>query len=162
MVLLIGSLGTNPQWNLDRNSYIYIQENAFENIVCEIMAAILSRGRCVNCIKHIMLHIPWLFMTTKPVFMHYRSPAWRFRWSSRFSAQVKTESYHDANFVVAGGTRGCRYDRWKCCQWPTTSVSLQHQRLYRVLMFSLRVKHTLRPRQNGRRFADDIFKLIFL
>ena len=31
------------QWILSRNSYIFIQENAFENIVCE-KAAILSRG----------------------------------------------------------------------------------------------------------------------
>ena len=39
--LLIWTLGTN-QWNLKRNSYIFIQENALENVVCE-MAAILSR-----------------------------------------------------------------------------------------------------------------------
>ena len=30
-----------------QNSHIFIQENAFENIVCEI-AAILSRPQCVN------------------------------------------------------------------------------------------------------------------
>ena len=27
-----------PQWNVDRNSYISIQEKAFENIVCEMEA----------------------------------------------------------------------------------------------------------------------------
>ena len=36
-----------PQWNINRNSYIFIQENAFQNTVCE-MAAILSRPQCVN------------------------------------------------------------------------------------------------------------------
>ena len=35
------------QWNCNRNSNIFIQDNAFENIVCE-MAAILSRPHCVN------------------------------------------------------------------------------------------------------------------
>ena len=35
------------QWKLNQNFNIFIQENAFENIVCE-MAAILSRGRWVN------------------------------------------------------------------------------------------------------------------
>ena len=35
------------QWNLDWNSIIFIQENAFENISCK-MAAILSRPECVN------------------------------------------------------------------------------------------------------------------
>ena len=34
-------------WNLKQNSYIFIQENAFENVVCE-MAAILSRPQCVK------------------------------------------------------------------------------------------------------------------
>ena len=35
------------QWNLNRNSYIFIQENTFENVVCE-MVAILSRPQCVE------------------------------------------------------------------------------------------------------------------
>ena len=35
------------QWNFDRNSNIFIQENAFESVVCE-MTAILSRPQCVN------------------------------------------------------------------------------------------------------------------
>ena len=35
------------QWNINRNSYIFIHENALENVVCE-MASILSRPQCVN------------------------------------------------------------------------------------------------------------------
>ena len=35
------------QWNLKQNLYIFIQENAFENVVCE-MAAIFSQLQCVN------------------------------------------------------------------------------------------------------------------
>ena len=35
------------QWNFNRNSNIFIQENALENVVCE-MASILSRPQCVN------------------------------------------------------------------------------------------------------------------
>ena len=35
------------QWNLQRNSYHFIQENAFEMVVWN-MAAILSRPQCVN------------------------------------------------------------------------------------------------------------------
>ena len=35
------------QWNLKQNSYIFIQENAFENVVCE-MVAISSRPQCIN------------------------------------------------------------------------------------------------------------------
>ena len=35
------------QWNINRNSHTFIQENAFENVVCEI-SVILSRPWCVN------------------------------------------------------------------------------------------------------------------
>ena len=41
------TLGTKLQWNLDRNPNIFIQENAFESVVCET-AAILSRPQCVK------------------------------------------------------------------------------------------------------------------
>ena len=33
------------QWKIYQNSYIFIQENAFENVACEI-AAILSVSMC--------------------------------------------------------------------------------------------------------------------
>ena len=45
-ILLIEPLGTNFG-HLKRNSYIFILENAFENIVCEV-ASILSRSQCVK------------------------------------------------------------------------------------------------------------------
>ena len=46
-ILLIWTLWTNL--NLKQNSYIFIQENAFENVVC-IMTAILSWPQCVKCV----------------------------------------------------------------------------------------------------------------
>ena len=42
------TLSNKFQWNLNRNSYIFIQENAFENVVRK-MVAILSRLQFVNC-----------------------------------------------------------------------------------------------------------------
>ena len=41
------TLRNKLQWNVTRNSYIFIKENPFENVVCE-MASILSRPQCVN------------------------------------------------------------------------------------------------------------------
>ena len=41
------TLRNKLEWNFNQNSSIFIQENTFENVVCE-MAAILSRGRLVN------------------------------------------------------------------------------------------------------------------
>ena len=46
-ILLIRPLGTTLQWNVNRNSNIFIHENAFESVVCE-MVSILSRPQCVN------------------------------------------------------------------------------------------------------------------
>ena len=42
------------QWNFNRNSNIFIQENAFENIVCE-MSAILSRPQCVKALLYFIV-----------------------------------------------------------------------------------------------------------
>ena len=41
------NLRNKLQWNNKQNSFIFIQENAFENVVCE-MTAILSRPLCVK------------------------------------------------------------------------------------------------------------------
>ena len=41
------TLRNNLQWNLNRISFIFIQENVFENVVCK-MAIISSRPQCVN------------------------------------------------------------------------------------------------------------------
>ena len=46
-ILLIGPPRSKLRWNVNRNSYIFIQENPFENVVWK-MAAILSRPQCVN------------------------------------------------------------------------------------------------------------------
>ena len=45
------TLKNKIHWNLNSNTNIFIHENAFENIVCEI-AAILSKGRWVNSSSH--------------------------------------------------------------------------------------------------------------
>ena len=50
-ILLFRPLGTKFKWNLNRNSYVFIQENSFENVVCE-MAAILSRPQCVKTLHY--------------------------------------------------------------------------------------------------------------
>ena len=42
------------QWNFNRKSIVFIQENALENVVCE-MAAILSRPQCVNWTWYIFI-----------------------------------------------------------------------------------------------------------
>ena len=50
------TLRNKLQWNFNRNSYIFIQENAFENVVWK-MAAILSRPQCV---KFFLLRVAWV------------------------------------------------------------------------------------------------------
>ena len=41
------TLRNKLQWNFKRKSFIFIQENALENVICE-MASILSRPQCVK------------------------------------------------------------------------------------------------------------------
>ena len=53
------------QWNLNPNSYIYKQENAFENFIWK-MASILSRPQCVNNVIHAH-QIPWKFHENLPI-----------------------------------------------------------------------------------------------
>ena len=43
------TLRNKLQWNFNQNSYIFIQQNAFEKVICEIVA-ILSGPQCVNSI----------------------------------------------------------------------------------------------------------------
>ena len=45
------TLRNKLQWKFYWNSYIFIQENALENVAWK-MAAILSRPQCVNCIMY--------------------------------------------------------------------------------------------------------------
>ena len=49
------------QWNLNQNTKLFIQDNAFENIVCEMMA-ILSRGSWVNAPQRPLAKIRGLFL----------------------------------------------------------------------------------------------------
>ena len=46
----INSYNNNLQWTLNWNSYIFIKENAFQNVVWE-MAAILSEPQHAQCIN---------------------------------------------------------------------------------------------------------------
>ena len=41
------TLRNQLQWHFNKNSHIFIQENAFKIVVCE-MAAILSQSQCIN------------------------------------------------------------------------------------------------------------------
>ena len=50
-IILNWTHGNKLHWNLNGNLYIFIQENAFENVVREF-AVILSRPQCVNSQFH--------------------------------------------------------------------------------------------------------------
>ena len=57
-ILLIGPLGTNFQWNFNQNSNIFIKENVFASVICE-MASILFRPqsvKCISCLQELFWH----------------------------------------------------------------------------------------------------------
>ena len=69
-ILSIGPLRNKLQWNFNRNSNIFIPENAHEKVVCE-MASILSRPQCVkDCLWPFLLGRlarDWLSAHWKPM-----------------------------------------------------------------------------------------------
>ena len=50
------TFGNKLQWNFNRNSHIFIQENPFENVVWK-MASIFSRPQCVHTLWPGSLHM---------------------------------------------------------------------------------------------------------
>ena len=89
------TLRSKLKWNFIRNSNIFIQQNALENVVCE-MVSILSRPKCVNALQscyrgccHILL-----FTTNDDVIKWKRFPRYwpvvrgshRTRWIPRTQA----------------------------------------------------------------------------
>ena len=60
------TLGNKLQWNLKRNSRIFIQENAFENVHWE-MATILSQSRCDNALSDQNASTPPTFQLTQGI-----------------------------------------------------------------------------------------------
>ena len=100
-ILFIGTLGTKIQWNLKQNSYIFILENAFENVICEI-AGILSRSQCVNLSIRWVLRDGGKIETTKPQNdLLYDSSTWHL-WSA--------PGKHDVIFSVI--QRTCTAKEW--------------------------------------------------
>ena len=58
-ILLIGPLPNKLQCNHNQNSYIFIQENTFENVVCK-MSTILSRPQW-QCVEINLMRSYWTF-----------------------------------------------------------------------------------------------------
>ena len=65
------------QWNLKRNSYIFIQENPFENVVWK-MASILSQ-----CVKHPFHGFRWLHDKISATIMYRGETTGRFYLGTR-------------------------------------------------------------------------------
>ena len=108
------TLRNKLQWNLNRNSYIFIQENSFKN---KEMAASLSQPQCVMLQWIVYCYGPWKspLITVMPC-------EWQWIYFGRLfyilvmimlvhskenikvSLSLKTTSCYDANFVITGTT----------------------------------------------------------
>ena len=158
-------------WNFNQKSNIFIQENAFEKVICK-KAAIFSGPQCVNTLRasiivltHLYQRPPtsrsWcykrrmitmllpnpvfpisLFIGKRNICQPVRSDVrkWSFvknQITGKFISNVDPW-YHDLKLLVKW------YDG-SYCQSGTCNKTI----------------NKLRPRQNGRYFADYIFKCIF-
>ena len=118
------------QWNLNRNLYIFIEENALENAVCG-MASILSRPQCVkliiiwelsSCIRHIIAADPYYPNITN--LLRYRcgfTSRKPFRAIPSHSGMLPISSKGD--YLSSNGTK---YSIW--CLERALSVQLRHKR----------------------------------
>ena len=83
------TLGNKLQWNFNRNSYIFIQENAFENVACEMASICLGlnvlnepcEGRNWNAAKTLLppdFDSTWNTMSDicAPVWAGYQGVLW--------------------------------------------------------------------------------------
>ena len=99
------ALGNKFQWNVNRYSYIFIQENAFENVISK-MVAILSRPQCVNSYQN-QAPIPvYILQVISPLYAH----------------QLHGWHIHNTNSI--------KYLLW---QKPIT-LKLQHKRIWPALL----------------------------
>ena len=83
------TLRNKLQWNFNRNSNIFIQQNALQNGVCE-MASILSRPQCVNQCHAYLSDVNDSIHKSQPVKLYRqtnrrrnnsnRNSAWNYRW----------------------------------------------------------------------------------
>ena len=86
--------------------------------------------------------------------------------STYFTASLRTKDCQFENFVVIGGTASNHNDNLWCHQSRQNCQIGDF--LFSVILLTSNTHYqgdtinTLRPRQNGRHFADDIFKWIFL
>ena len=135
------------QWNFNRNSDIFIQENAFESVVCE-MAAILSRPQCVNSLWcsyttwHHLSGSSWVEKMTN----HYPNQWWLLvKWVLRNQHQWKSSKQNKINFHLTK------------CIWKLSPAKCRP-----VFLFRPRCINSSPLGQNGRHFADDIFRCIFV
>ena len=104
------ALRNKLQWNFVWNSNIFIQENALENVVCE-MASILSRPQCVKGSQEVGSPLVSYFV--------------RFILSGSFcqvhflsAVTICTEKKRSSGwkFVITGGTVSCDDNLW-CHHW---------------------------------------------
>ena len=79
--------GNNFQLNFNSKSYIFIQENVFENVVCQ-MAAILSRRQCVKSDKLYESHVTYYSDVTWVLWCQ-KSPATRLFLQPILKADIK-------------------------------------------------------------------------
>ena len=129
------TIGNKNQWNLNRNSNIFIQENAFEYIVWK-MAAILSRPQYVNPLyaelifenAKLFLHCLWyLDIEMVQVVEIHPWGGWRFVWptlSMLWLLMGCSLSYKRINSLWPGDTIWW-YSSWSSSLTPSQYLDLR-------------------------------------
>ena len=112
--IVIWTLRNKLQWNVNSNSNICIEENTFENVICE-MLFILSQPQCVNTFeawtkwpifyRHFQIHfLTWKLLYFDPNFtgpIKKLSPSIMLSKSIMWIKEKQTDRYTWGHFVYA-------------------------------------------------------------
>ena len=124
-ILLIDSnLRNKLQWNPRRNSFIFIIENVFENVVCE-MASIWSRPQCVNqgveTSQRMFKMRPGAHFWVARSFEAFESGHWAIAFPLFYSLLLPENDWRALRFVLGGTCRWVRAKRMQCISNGVTS-----------------------------------------
>ena len=141
--------GNKFQWNFNQNQHIFNKRNAFENIVCK-MASILSWPQCV---KITSLSIPF-----------WSWGNWQGHWYTNIINSIITNCPFGPHSNLPN-KKHCTFISSVGLLPPPGRSQAPHLEwwLPQLTEWSMGFYfNSSSPRQNGRHFADDIFKCILM
>ena len=114
-MLKYSTLGSKLQWNINRNLHIFIQENTFESVVCE-MVSILSRPQRVNINPASILELEMVWRRTGK--QSIPEPVITLNWCIHaYIGLIVFSKLYDIFMHAGQGSLSCAFSQLNCPRW---------------------------------------------